>query len=114
MTVNVKEHLTKIINDVVANRANLANQVEAQKQQLDVNQSQLEYFDTIIAGMKVQLADQTDETVQKILAVRSAPGLTDKVGVEVPPLAAAGAADAVAGAAANEGVPGTDANGSPV
>jgi hypothetical protein len=47
--------LNQILTDVVANRKNLASQIETQQQQLEIGQAQLGKFDTLIATLQVAL-----------------------------------------------------------
>lgn len=51
------EHLEKVLGDLVGNRARLIEQIGVNKQQLDINESQLEHFDTLIASTRVALGD---------------------------------------------------------
>lgn len=94
---NVKESLTKVLNDLIGNRANLAGQVEIQKQQIGVNESQLGHFDVIIASVRHQLADATGDLEAKVEELLKSPDLHTPV-VPPAPLAAAGDAAESAGA----------------
>lgn len=107
----VKTKLTKVLNDLLGNRKNLVGQIDAQTQQLEVNQSQLEHFDVVIASIKKDLADESGKAVTEIEDLLLHPSLLD---VPPAPLAAAGDAGDVAGQAPAESDSGTDANGSPV
>lgn len=113
MTVNVKESLTKVVNDIAGNRKNLVAQIEQGELQLSINKEQLNNFDVVLASLKAQLNDQTGAAETAILAEMGSPTLTDSV-VPPAPLAAAGAGEAASGETAGEGSVGTDANGSPV
>lgn len=48
-----QETLNQILTDVLANRKNLADQIETQKQQQEVGVAQLAKFDTLIATLQV-------------------------------------------------------------
>lgn len=113
MTINTKEGLTKVLNDIVGNRKALASQVEAAEIQIGVQKEQLNHFDIIIAAMKVQLKDKHGDLDADIQAELAAPDLREPV-VPTPPLADAGANQAAAGSASADGAEGTDGNGSPV
>lgn len=106
-----KQKLTKVLNDLIANRKNLVGQMDAQKQQREVNESQLDHFDTVIATLKVALNDQSGVAITAIELEALTPTLLEEI---APPLDVAGDAPAVAGQASAEVVEGTDANGSPV
>lgn len=83
----VKEKLTKVLNDLLGNRKNLVGQIDAQKQQLEVNQSQLEHFDVVIASIKVQLSDETGDSETSIQYQLDLPDLLE---APAAPLAYAG------------------------
>jgi hypothetical protein len=51
------EHLEKVLSDLVGNRARLAEQIGVNKQQLEINELQLDHFDTLIATTRVALGD---------------------------------------------------------
>jgi hypothetical protein len=55
MSSNQVESLNQILTDVVANRKALANQVETQKQQVEIGLAQLVKFDTLISLLQVGL-----------------------------------------------------------
>ena len=47
------ETVNQVIKDIVANRKNLADQVEVQKQQVEVGIAQLAKFDSLISVLQV-------------------------------------------------------------
>lgn len=53
------QHLEKVLSDLVGNRARLVEQIGINQQQLDINTSQLEHFDTLIASTRVALGDSS-------------------------------------------------------
>lgn len=53
MSTPQAETLNQILTDVLANRKNLADQVDSQKQQVEVGEAQLTKFDTLIATLQV-------------------------------------------------------------
>lgn len=115
MTTLIKEQLTKVVNDLIGNRTQLANQQSALQLQIDNNVSQLAHFDTLIAAVKVVI---TDEDALEATAA----GITDvdlNLPVDTTPVTSAplpvDGGDPVAPAApSSDGVAGTDGNGSPV
>lgn len=52
---DTKETLSQVIDDIIKNRANLANQVVQNKQSVEVGEAQLVKFDTLIASLQVAL-----------------------------------------------------------
>jgi hypothetical protein len=54
-----KETLTQVLTDVLANRVNLSNQLDQQKQQLEIGQAQLDKFDILIASLQTSVANDT-------------------------------------------------------
>lgn len=96
------EHLEKVLGDLLGNRARLAEQITVNQQQLDINQSQLEHFDTLIATTRVALGDAS--LITKIDELKAQPEAAE---VQEPPLGIAGAgaenAPAPAGADVSQG-----------
>lgn len=72
---NTKETLSHVMADIIANRKNLSDQLNTQKQQLEVGEAQLVKFDQLIATL--QVASSSDELVAQIddqAAVNAAAG----------------------------------------
>jgi hypothetical protein len=86
------ETLNQILTDVVANRKNLASQLETQQQQIEVGTAQLAKFDTLIATLQVAL--DTPASMEAILQQEAANAVVS------PTDAAAASNDAAAGASA--------------
>jgi hypothetical protein len=87
------ETLTQVLNDVAANRKNLAEQLDTQRQQIEVGEAQLIKFDTLIAALQVAVsAPNVMELIEQQEAANAI----------VSPTGAAGIPDAAAGNAANE------------
>lgn len=85
------EHLEKVLSDLMGNRARLAEQIGINKQQLDINELQLDAFDTLIATTRVALGDSG--LIAKIDELMTQdPGLELNVG-QPSPLGIAGAGD---------------------
>jgi len=99
MTAVTKETLAQVLDDVVRNRAQLANQVVQQEQQIEVGKAQLVKFDTLIAALQVSVgSDENLAIVEQQTAANAAAG---EAGSPTVPASATPAADAgVASAAA--------------
>lgn len=96
--MDVREHLTKVLNDIIGNRKNLVGQIDAQQVQLDQNKFQLAHFDVVVASLKHQLSDTTGSVVTGIEHEMGKPDLHEPV-VPPAPLAAAGVSEEPAGQA---------------
>lgn len=94
------EHLEKILGDLTSNRARLVEQMNVTKQQLEVNESQLEHFDTLIATTRTVLGDAS--VITRIDEVKAQPQPEEPA---QPPLGAAGAGAETAPAPASADVP---------
>lgn len=68
---NTVEHLNKILGDLKGNRARLAEQIAATKLQLEVNETQITHFDSIIAATRHALSDPS--VVAKIDELKNQP-----------------------------------------
>jgi len=55
MTDTRTDTLNQVLTDIVANRKNLANQLDTQRQQIEIGEAQLGKFDTLIATLQVSL-----------------------------------------------------------
>lgn len=98
------ENLEKSLSDLVLNRNRLAEQIGVSRQQLEINEYQLENFDVVIASVRATLGDSN--AIAKVDELRSQPA--DQLGGTAAPLGLAGAdfADASASAGINDqGVP---------
>lgn len=95
----VVEHLEKVLGDLVANRGRLAEQIKVNMQQHEVNLSQLEHFDTLIASVRHNLGDGA--VIQKIEELRNAVEPESPQ----PPLGGAGAGDTESAAPAGANDP---------
>jgi len=51
------EHLEKVLGDLISNRARLVEQNSGMKVQLEVNEAQVDHFDTLIATVRSTLGD---------------------------------------------------------
>lgn len=115
MTTVIKQQLTKVCNDLIGNRNNLASQIEASELQLSHNRDQLAHFDAVIASVKATLAD--DDILETALSTLGDPSLMLPIVVEEAPpapLAPAAGTEVAPAAPSAIGGTGTDANGSPV
>lgn len=117
MTTIIKEQLTKVVNDLIANRGRLADAQSGLQLQIDQNTLQLAHFDTLIAAVKVVITDEDN-------LESTAAGITD-VNLNLPidtappaggdsPLPPAGGDTQSPAPAPADGSTGTDGNGSPV
>jgi hypothetical protein len=91
---NTKETLSYVIDDIIKNRAQLANQVVQQEQQIEVGKAQLVKFDALIAALQVATSSdahlaQVDEQAAANTAVSDASSPT--VPASASPAADAGA-----------------------
>lgn len=114
MTTVVTQALAKVLSDLTLNRGRLAEANTGLLQQLDVNKSQLDHFDLVIASINTVMAD---EAKLESLATQMADVGIVLPSVEVAPVsqpAAGSAGTPVAAPAAEVGTVGNDANGSPV
>lgn len=89
-----QERLDKVARDLRANRQRLVEKIEAQQVEIENDKEMLKNFDVAVS------------TLEAGGAAKDVP--------EAPLPVAAGAVEPAAPAAANDGVQGTDANGSPV
>lgn len=65
------EHLEKVLGDLVSNRGRLVEQINAQRLQLEVNETQIEHFDTLIATVRNTLGDAA--AISKVDELRISP-----------------------------------------
>lgn len=101
MSTKQSETLNQILNDVIANRKNLADQVATQRQQVEVGVAQLEKFDTLIATL--QIATLAPNVLDAVAEQEAANAL-------VSPTGAAGAANESAPAVESEQAQAVSAN----
>jgi len=85
MSEEIKETLTQVLDDVIKNRAQLANQVMQQGQQIEVGKAQLVKFDGLIAALQHSVSSEVHlaEIAIKAEALKL-------MGDETPPAAANG------------------------
>lgn len=114
MTTVVTQALNKVLADLTLNRGRLAEANTGLQQQMDVNKTQLDHFDLVIASINTVVADEAK--LEALTATMADLGVTLPA-VEVAPVsqpAAGGAGTPVAAPASEVGAVGNDANGSPV
>lgn len=68
---NTVEHLNKILGDLKGNRSRLVEQIAATKLQLEVNETQVTHFDSLIATARHVLSDPS--AVAKIDELKNQP-----------------------------------------
>lgn len=90
-----QDRLNKVASDLRGNKARLQGKIEASKMELASDEDLLLNFDAAIAGLERA-------------------GAAKEAAPEDPLSAAAGSTENASPAASNDGVQGTDANGSPV
>lgn len=95
MTEKVISHLQEILRDLSTNRQRLVEQMDQHKLQHDVNVTQLDRFDTIIASVQHSLGD--GNAIASIETLRNTPAPEE---VPAAPLDNAGAGDSTAPAPA--------------
>lgn len=88
MTEKVISHLQEILRDLSTNRQRLVEQMDQHKLQHDVNVTQLDRFDTIIASVQHSLGDSA--AIADIETLRNAPPPPE---APAAPLGDAGAGD---------------------
>lgn len=80
----------QILTDVVANRKNLVNQLDTQRQQIEIGEAQVAKFDTLIASLQVTLdtpailaAIEAQEAANALVSPTSAEPVVAEVTAEV-------------------------------
>lgn len=114
MTTVVTQALNKVLADLTLNRGRLAEANTGLQQQMDVNKTQLDHFDLVIASINTVVADEAK--LEALTATMADLGVTLPA-VEVAPVsqpAAGSAGTPVATPASEASAVGNDANGSPV
>lgn len=114
MTTVVTQALNKVLADLTLNRGRLAEANTGLQQQMDVNKTQLDHFDLVIASINTVVADEAK--LEALTATMADLGVTLPA-VEVAPVsqpAAGSTGTPVATPAAEASAVGNDANGSPV
>lgn len=114
MTTVVTQALNKVLADLTLNRGRLAEANTGLQQQMDVNKTQLDHFDLVIASINTVVADEAK--LEALTATMADLGVTLPA-VEVAPVsqpAAGSTGTPVATPASEVGAVGNDANGSPV
>ncbi len=96
------ETINQVLVDIVANRKNLASQIETQKQQVEIGIAQLAKFDTLIAVLQVSAdspavleAAQTQEAANATVSPTGAPETAN----DAAPVAPVQSTEAVAASA---------------
>jgi cell division septum initiation protein DivIVA len=89
---STKETLAFVLDDIIKNRAQLANQVAQQEQQIEVGKAQLVKFDTLIATL--QVASSTDAHIAQVDEQAAANIAASDAGSPTVPASASPAADA--------------------
>lgn len=115
MTTLIKQQLTKVVNDLIGNRTRLAEQNAGLQLQLDGNIAQLAHFDTLVAAVKVVIADE--DNLEAVAAGITDVNLNLPLAVDPPapsPLPVAGDSSQPPASTPADGSAGTDGNGSPV